>query len=231
MASSWAAISLRIGSTRPMPMKAITQAKATAQTARGCWRIDGRAGSRAGGGAVVVGGTAHGVVSSSGCRSRTSRSTATVVATSSAVWWVVGEPSHDQLGVGAADARELGASGFGEHDDVRPAVGRVRLAVDEALLEQCLHGGGHRGLAAAVGRREGGHADGAELVEQRQGPGACRVLELASYGAGQPGGQDDEVAGERGQGSRSRPPIYIGNLCRSSHGPVSGRAARSRAHP
>ena len=29
-------MSLRIGSTRPMPMKAITHAKATAHTARGC---------------------------------------------------------------------------------------------------------------------------------------------------------------------------------------------------
>ena len=32
-----ALIAGRIGSTRPMPMKAITQAKATAQTAFGCF--------------------------------------------------------------------------------------------------------------------------------------------------------------------------------------------------
>ena len=35
VASSWTAMLLRIGSTRPMPMKAITQANATAHTARG----------------------------------------------------------------------------------------------------------------------------------------------------------------------------------------------------
>ena len=35
VASSWTAMLLRIGSTRPMPMKAMTHANATAQTARG----------------------------------------------------------------------------------------------------------------------------------------------------------------------------------------------------
>ncbi len=36
VASSCSPMGLRIGSTRPMPMKAMTLAKATAQTARGC---------------------------------------------------------------------------------------------------------------------------------------------------------------------------------------------------
>ena len=40
VASSWTAMLLRIGSTRPMPMKAITQANATAHTARGWEKND-----------------------------------------------------------------------------------------------------------------------------------------------------------------------------------------------
>ena len=39
-ACSWSRSEARIGSTKPMPMNEMTHAKATAQTARGCSKID-----------------------------------------------------------------------------------------------------------------------------------------------------------------------------------------------
>jgi hypothetical protein len=109
VASSWSAIGLRIGSTRPMPMNAITQANATAHTA--ALAAEDRL-LRWGEGVVVLDGGGHGVPSWVwGTRSRSSATAVSEVVDGAPGR---GDALRDQVGVVPAQRGEGGAAERGE---------------------------------------------------------------------------------------------------------------------
>src|SRR6478752_3257920 len=134
VAWSWAAIDLRMGSTRPIPMNAMTHANATAQTARGCLSMlllrDSWFGS------VVteqVGQDGHG------------RGELLLGATGRL------DPLGHERGVATAYGDELLAALRRHRDECRAGVVRMRLTLEPALLDQPVDQAGHGGLAAPVG--------------------------------------------------------------------------------
>ncbi len=140
-----------MGSTRPMPMNAMTHAKATAQTARGCFSI-----------------CSFSLLAQS-WRSR-SESTATAVASSS------GErPEAAMRSATRAALRPRTAASFSRPPwSSRPARRGRRRGAGRAAPSPCdepVDDAGHRRLAAPVGLREG--ADRARARARRAGSSAA----------------------------------------------------------
>src|SRR4051795_9000090 len=167
VASSWADSAGRMGSTRPMPMKLTTQAKATAKTAFGCLnmlvvlapcavtRTSGRT-SGVGRGWAGLGGS----LSQPGQRGECGGDGPDVVVGELLQW--TGQPGGAVL---PAAVEQVGA-GRGEADEHRAAVAGIGAALHQSLVGQPPDQRGHRGLADALGDRQVGEPGGSGPAER-----------------------------------------------------------------
>src|SRR3954452_22214825 len=209
-------MSLRIWSTRPMPMNAITQAKATAHTARG-WEKnepDGTGASCAWWACEVTRvfwGESDEILHRQpmdlrGCSRRDlghvrSEALGRDVAQDRDGRGDVlgrvtraGQPLGDRGAVVAARGGQRTAGRRREPDHGPARVLRVGLLGDQALLLELAHGAGDRGLRGAVDVGEGGDALRSDLVDEGHDTQSRRLADPAAYGAHEAGGVHDELA-------------------------------------
>src|SRR5262245_20524126 len=228
---------LRIGSTRPMPMNEMTQAKATDQTVLGWRHMSGRVpfgGEWWGRYAAALRGLqdlAERGVSPSHARARQLGGAARPpgrleqtpehvdggLQVGKALPVQLVEQGSEHRDARLAEAVEPAAALDAQRDQARAGVVGICRALDQALRLEALDLGRDRRLGAVVGDGERAHPRGTELVEQGEEPGLGeRQVEggMTARPPGEAGRRAQQLVAEDDGGGHEGPG-YIGNLCMS----------------